>query len=60
MVLAGVMNDVPPYRDVHADGGGKVSGVLRDRAGWWGYRCDDGLLERLETVLLLKLFPCTL
>ncbi len=50
MVLADVMNGVPPYRDVYADGGGEVGGVLCDRAGLWRYRCDDGLLERLETV----------
>ena len=27
LVLACVMNVVPPYSDVHADGGGKVGGV---------------------------------
>ena len=50
MVLSSVMNGVPPYRDVHANGGGKVGGVLCDRIGWWRYRCDDGLLERPKTV----------
>ena len=50
LVLAGVINDVPPYRAVHGDGGGKVGGVLCDRGGRWRYRCDDGLSERLETV----------
>ena len=50
MVLSGVTNGMPPYCVVHADGRGEVSGVLRDRDGWWWYRCDDGLLERLEAV----------
>ena len=57
LVLAGVMNGVLPYRAVHVYGGGEVGGVLCDCVGWWRYRCDYGLLERLETVSLLKFSP---
>jgi hypothetical protein len=53
MVLAGVMNDVPPYNVVHADGGGKAGGVLCGRvigcginvmmACWNAWRLSDSL-----------------
>ena len=35
MVLAGVLNGMPPYGVVHANGGSEVGGVLWDRGGWW-------------------------
>ena len=50
MVLAGVINVVPPYHVVHANGGGNVGSVLYDRVGWRRYQCDDAMLERLEIV----------
>ena len=50
MVLAGVVNVVPPYNVVYADGRGKVGGVLCENGGWWWYRCEDGLLERMEAI----------
>jgi hypothetical protein len=32
--VAGVVDVVSPNRDVHADGGGEMGGVLDDRGGW--------------------------
>ena len=50
LVLAGVLDGVSPHRDIHADGGGEVGGLLGDRGGWWWYRCYYGLLECMEAV----------
>ena len=34
MVMSGVTNGVPPYCDVHVDGGGEMGDVLCYRVGW--------------------------